>query len=218
MGNTTDADGRFRIPGVSVANWSVRVSPERYSELVVPGHELVASETWDLGTVQLTAGGTAAIQVRSGDPDGVEFAIVDVPRTGRWPIQGGNGVWRSRVLAGGEYRLQVSGKATAAESLPCSVLVGEETMIEVALAPGTSQRIEVLWPDGVRPDRASIEVSRGGVVIQEAGAALEAGRSVAQVCLAPGSYSVTATAGKLSASATFTIGDTVGLPVRVELH
>ena|ERR1700761_272825 len=52
----TDGNGKFRVMGVDVDTYDVRVHKDGYADADMPGVDAVGDETQDVGTITLAAG------------------------------------------------------------------------------------------------------------------------------------------------------------------
>lgn len=216
---STDDGGRFELGPYPPGTWSVWVRSPGHPAFRTEERALGADATWDLGTITLVRGGTAVLRQLGPAVDGVRFHATAVDRSGHSTFGDDGGRLRSSVLAAGDYHLMVSGAGVAAQAVPFTIRPGEETTVDVQVEEGTVQRCECELPAGAEVPGATLRFSRGGAFCGQAWAPVRTGQPpAAEVCLAPGFYTVTAEAGDLRGTATFTVGAGAGPPVRVALR
>ncbi|MEO6594312.1 MAG: sigma-70 family RNA polymerase sigma factor [Planctomycetota bacterium] len=212
-------DGHFEIGPIAPGTWTIVVHSSAFPTFVSEPRDLAADEVWDLGTIQLVAGGTVVVSA-DGDRSGVTFAVVDAEaRTSAWLTEQ-SAALVSEQLAPGNYRLLVSG-TTAAQSLPFVVRAGEMTELAVKLAPGVRQQLAVHPPTtSPVPAGVSVRVHRDGVLLSRTWIALPNGQpGSGELCLAPGNYDLTIVDGQRQfGSASFSIGTSEGPPLQLTLH
>jgi hypothetical protein len=219
--------GRFRIGPITPGTYSLMVQARGFAELRTEQHELGVGATWDLGRVRLLAGGTLTVSVRTEDgsvpPEGVRLAVQDFGRGASGRIELENGRGRSGVLAPGPYRLVVQGAGIAWEAVPCEIVLGRETRLELVARPGIPQAIRFAGFDGgagVRSLRLSVRDASGKAVI-ETMVRVRAGEPFAiEPGFRPGDYRLEAsTPSGRRGSAAFTVAaDGPGEPLIVELQ
>jgi RNA polymerase sigma factor (sigma-70 family) len=214
--HATDQDGRFALGPLAPGTWDLEVRAAdhpRHSEK----HELATSETWDLGEIRLTVGGTAAVTL-VGKAEELRLLITDAgERLADHPLPSGDAM-RTGPLEPGNYRLFVSARDVTAQVVPFAIRAGETTAVEVRLQPGIRQRFEFVGPAG-GANALAVRVLRGGELLMPVWPGRrEDGVSTAEIWLAAGSYSVQASAGPLAGRAEFTVGSAESAPVRVELR
>jgi hypothetical protein len=203
------------------------VQARGFAELRTEQHELGVGATWDLGCVRLLAGGTLTVSVRTEDgsvpPEGVRLAVQDSGRgvSGRIELENGRG--RSGVLAPGPYRVLVQGAGIAWEAVPCEIVAGRETRLELVARRGIPQAIRFAGGDedaGVRSLRLSVRDASGKAVI-ETMVRVRAGEPFAiEPGFRPGDYRLEAStpAGRRGSAAFTVAADGPGEPLIVELQ
>ncbi|HLQ38076.1 MAG TPA: sigma-70 family RNA polymerase sigma factor, partial [Planctomycetota bacterium] len=135
-GNTlTDDRGHFDfgliVPGTVRFDVDLDAYPVFRKE-----RDLVANETWDLGTVRL-AGGRIVVRF-AGKAEGLLLVLADEHRMWGWTAQvdAGSSPFRSRPTLPGRYQLRVSGSEVAAMTVPVEVRENEETVVDMRLQRG----------------------------------------------------------------------------------
>jgi len=213
------ADGRFDLE-VTAGTWQLQVESKEHALFIPDAHELAAGAIWDLGTIRLTHGGRLRVGLGAAEPAAFHLLIYD----DRERFLTGVGMQvqplQSELLAAGSYRLLVRGSGVAAQALPFAIRDGEVTQLDVRTTPGVRQRVEYEAAAGVQlPRWVGLEVRHAGTLVLTGTASAAAGRSfTAELWLAPGSYTLRASADQLTAIATFTLGEREGDPIRVELR
>jgi hypothetical protein len=193
----------------------VSVETRSFPRVSLERRTVDANTRWDIGTVRLAVGGDVVVEVVHGDGEGAGFSIVDGKQ--RWfALHAQNGKVTSEPLPVGSYRLFVDGKTQAAQSMPFEIRAGETTKVDVRMHTGVRQQFDIALPEKIEPPWGSLCIFRGADVVKNAGASREEGKPcTAEVCLEPGDYTVAARFGELEGSATFTVGEREGEPVRI---
>lgn len=216
----TGPDGRFDLGPLPPGIWTFRANSRLFPPWSSGAIPLAAEANLDLGLVSMGAGGTAIVQVE-GDRTDVQFLIMDAA-AGNSGLTEKGGALVSKTLAPGDYRLRVTGKAVAAESIPFQVRTGQETPVTVKLRPGVRQRFEVVADGAALPqDAVLLIVHRGADLLTQTGVPVRTGEpTAAEVCLSPGDYRVTVmTANAVEiATAVFTVGATEAPLLRLPLR
>jgi len=214
---TTDATGYFEIGPVPPGEWHLVVETRLFPRVSFERRQLDANTRWDVGTVRLAAGGDVHVEVVEGSTEGVGFSILDSKQ--RWfglHVQHGKGT--SEPLPIGSYLLFTSGKTQAAQSIPFDIRPGATTKLDVRLRAGLRQRFEIALPATFKSPSGSLRILRGSDRVANAWANRAEGKPcTAEACLEPGDYTVVAKFGELEGSATFTVGDREGEPVRIAM-
>ncbi len=216
----TGPDGRFDSGTVVPGTWTLVVRASDHPTFRSETRELAADTVWDLGTIQLVAGGHAEVTV-DGDRTDVWLRVVDAVQQTGASLQDRDGVLVSEPLPPGEHRLVVSGKGAAAQSIPFTVRAGESTDVAVKLQRGVRQAITIAPPVlDPMPPWIRVRVLRGSEVLNVTSIELRAGEpSTGEVCLSPGDYALAAMDGdRTLATATFTVGEQQGPPVQLTLR
>ena len=203
---------------VTAGNWEVRVQSPNHPTVFAGKRQLQAGESWDLGTLQLTNGGT--LVVRDGGKKDLSYLILDA----REQFQGGvyslGSPRRSELLAPGEHLLLVRGKGIAAQVLPFTIRSGQDTEIEVRSIAGVRQRFEFVPASGTeQPSWISFDVRRDGKLIafcseDDAKQAVRTG----EIWLEPGEYTLTSRAKDRDGTARVVIGREEGPLVRITIR
>ena len=211
----TDAAGYFEIGPVSPGDWHLNVESRSFPRVSFERRAVEANTRWDVGTVRLAQGGDVCVEVVEGSADGAWFSIQDdKPRYFGLDVQHGKGT--SEPLPVGSYRLFTSGKTHAAQSIPFEIRAGETTKVGVRVRAGVRQQFDITLPEKVEPSFGSLRILRGADVVANAWASRKEGKPcTTEACLDPGDYSVTAKFGEREGSATFTVGEHEGEPVRI---
>lgn len=211
----TDAAGFFEVGPVCPGDWQLFIQSRSFPSLWLQRKGLAANSRWDAGEIHLSAGGDVRVEVQDGDVEAVLFSIVSDEQ--HWfALRTEHGKGSSEMLPVGGYRLLVSGKELAAQSISFAIRAGETTKLDVRVRPGVRQRFELALP--AKPDKqsASLRIVRGAGLVARTWASREAGKPcIAEVWLEAGDYTVTATCGELEGSAAFTVGGREGDPVRI---
>jgi hypothetical protein len=154
------------------------------------------------------------VEVVEGPVDGVWFSILGGQQW--FGVNDQHGKATSDQLPVGSYRLFVSGKSCAAQSIPFEIRAGETTRVGVRVRAGVRQRFALALPGKIEPPWGSLRILRGADQVARASAKAEEGKPcTAEVCLEPGDYTVTAKFGELEGSTTFTVGEREGEAVRI---
>jgi len=211
----TDAAGYFEIGPVSPGDWHLNVETRSFPRVSFESR-LEPNTRWDVGTVRLAQGGDVRVEVVEGSAEGAWFSIQDSRQ--RWfgglDVQRGKST--SEQLPLGSYRLFVAGKTLAAQSIPFEIRAGETTAVDVRVRAGVRQQFEITLPATVKSPSGSLRILRGSDPVANAWANRAEGKPcTAEVCLEFGDYTVVAKFGELEGSATFTVGDREGEPVRI---
>ena len=215
----TDTEGRFELGPLVPGTWTVNVRAPSYPNYSSEPRELAADAVWDLGQVQLLAGGTAIVRVE-GDRTDVSFLIIDVAGNTSTNLSESDGALVSGALAPGEYRLLVNGKTVAAQSLPFIVRGGEKSPLTVKLQPGVRQRFELnASASSTPPTNVTLHIHRGTELLVRTWVSLRDGPATEEVCLSPGDYRVSVqVGGRDVANASFSVGATEAPALRLELR
>lgn len=222
----TDPSGSFEIGPVPPGQWHLVVESRMFPRKTFDRRELAANSRWDVGTIRLEAGGDVHVEFVGSSGEGVNCSILDAGT--RWyRLDARSGKGTSELLPVGDYRLLVSGKTEAAQSIPFAIRAGETTRLEVRPRAGVRQRFDLALPD-VGPDQRSaqetprygtVRVFRGADLVTSTWARREPGEPcTAETCLEPGAYAVKVEFGELRGSAAFTVGEREGQPVRVAVE
>ncbi|HEX5052754.1 MAG TPA: sigma-70 family RNA polymerase sigma factor [Planctomycetota bacterium] len=216
----TDNDGRFELGPVAPGTWSVYVRTPDYVPFTSERRELAADATWDLGTITLARGGTGQVHLVGEPIAGATYYVVDTGAARTWTVGEVGGEARTSALAPGDYLLLVSGEGIAGQAVPFTIRAGEVTTIDVRLARGVEQRVVIEGGDGgVVTGGAMLRVFRGDQLVARAWAERRGdGPATGTVCLAPGDYRLTATAGERRGEATFGVGAEPGAEVHVAVR
>ena len=98
-------------------------------------------ETWDVGTLQLTVGGT--LVVHDDEAANLGYLVRRDDERFVCGLVGPERPLRSEPLAPGRYRLHVRSPSSAAQVLPFTIDSGRETVLPVTPVPGVLRRIEI---------------------------------------------------------------------------
>jgi RNA polymerase sigma-70 factor (ECF subfamily) len=211
----TDASGYFELGPLTPGDWYLRVGSRSFPRIAFERRELVANTRWDVGTIRLEVGGDVRVEVVEGDTEGAWFSIQDGKQ--RWfRLDSEHGKGTSEPLPVGSYRLFADGKTLAAQSMPFEIRAGETTRVDVRMHKGVRQQFDIALPEKIEPPWGSLRIFRGADVVRNEGASREEGKPcTVEVCLEPGDYTVAVKFGELEGSATFTVGEREGEPVRI---
>ncbi|HEX6811877.1 MAG TPA: sigma-70 family RNA polymerase sigma factor [Planctomycetota bacterium] len=212
-------DGTFAIE-VTAGTWEVRVQSPDHATVFAGKRELQAAAAWDLGTIELTVGGT--LVVRDGGRQGLEYLVLDAHEEFRCGIYNPGTPRRSELLGPGDYLLLVRGKGIADHVLPFTIRSGQETEIELHPVAGVRQRFEIVPAPGTQlPPSVSFAVRRDGKLIGYCSQEREtqhADTRRAEVWLEPGDYVLTCTTEGREGTAAVTIGRDEGPPIRITIR
>jgi hypothetical protein len=198
-----NADGSLEI-SVAAGAWSLRIVEKGYPSINVPAKDLQPGAQWDVGTLQLTRGGTLVVE-----DDGKNRGYLVADARGRFVCGVSSAVPppRSELLAPGDYRLLVRDDGVAACGFSFAIRDGEETVLEVKTSAGVRQRVEFAPPaTGLPPRTVWFEVRRPLPSL------------ACDMWLAPGSYTLATLEREPATSVPFKVGDAEGPPLRVELR
>jgi RNA polymerase sigma-70 factor (ECF subfamily) len=215
VGTAVQADGSFALE-MPAGSWSGRIYAKGHPEIPFGPLQLAAGAVVDLGTLQLTIGGT--LVVRGGEPKLDYYLVMD--HRGRFVC----GLYtpkpplRSELLAPGDYVLLVRGEGVAAQALPFSIQSSHETALEVRPSVGARQQFEFVVPAGYAYGWVGFDVHRDGKLLAVGSSELRDGALACAIWLAPGAYTLTTRDREPQATASFTVGSAEGAPVRVALH
>jgi hypothetical protein len=213
------ADGTFSVDLPAAGKWEVRVGAEiTWPSVFMGTKELQTGETWDLGTIQLTRGGTLAVRNRS--EANLDYLVLDSHEQFRSGVYAPVPPLRTGLLVPGKYLLLVRGEGIAAHVMPFTIESDKETELEVRPSTGIQQRIEFVRATGADLRRTvEFEVRQGDKLVLWTWAKGEPeGPFVGDVWLAPGSYMLATHDREPATTATFTVGSEPGPPLRVELR
>lgn len=219
----TGQDGRFGFERLLPGDWWLTVATAGHPEVRLGPLAVAPGAVHDAGTLRLAIGGTVRARLLAGEPTGVRFQVHGRTQRHFAELQLDAGGLTSGPLDPGDYELAVFGAETAEQTVPFAVRAGEETQLELRLLPGVRQRIEIApgaAPGGTADDRVHVVVRRDDELVRrrEHHVRTDGRPCAAELWLAPGSYSLTATCGTAEAAARFTVGALEGPPVRVELR
>lgn len=215
---TTDEDGVFELGPLRTGVWRLRITAEGCATTLSPALTLAENDTLDLGTIQLYHGGTLQVRVTGAEAGRLGLVIYDAGGDLVSGMVSQNVPLRSLPLSPGDYDLRVRGEGLAAQHLPFTIRDGEETELDVVVAPGTSQSLRFQVPaEDLAPEWFVFEVRREGVVVLT-GTTSRSRDFAAEPWLAPGDYEVVVTDFVLRGSARFTVGREAGPPVHVPLR
>jgi hypothetical protein len=209
-------DGSFTIE-VTAGSWEVRVASQKHPTVFAGTRELQAGTAWDLGTIQLSNGGT--LVVRDDGSKYRDFWIRDAHEQSRGSLGPGT-PRRSELLPPGDHLLLVRGKGIAAQALPFTIRSGKETELEVRPVAGVRQRFEFAPAPGTElPPRIGFEVRRAGKLItfcseDDSKQAVRTG----EIWLEPGEYTLVSRTEGREGTARVVIGREEGPLVRITLR
>lgn len=215
----TDDNGHFDLGPYPPGEWTVYVRSPEYPTYISETRELVANETWDLGTITLLQGGTAIVRRLDDSEVMARFIGTDVEMKRSVGFTTVDGQKRSSATAPGDYLLLTSGTGVAASATPYTVRAGEETVIDVHVRQGTKQLLKVTRADGAKVKAFSVHVRQGKKLVARVWApAKPDGSAVGETWLLPGEYTLTGTNGELTGSITFSVGAAVGPVASITLR
>lgn len=190
------ADGGFRLGPYPPGEWRLHLGLPGQLEHRRGPRGLAAGETWELGTIQLSAPGSLELRIAraSGAPEqepalGLRYG--GSPTRDRLERQGE--LWRAESLAPGDYEIEVCGTGFAQARHAFLVREAETARVEILLEPGTCQALRIeargaatdeLLLDLVLRDARGRELFRGSS-LREAGRPWERA-----LWLAPGEYAL----------------------------
>lgn len=181
-----EEDGSFTIEGAAGA-WDLRVLIEGYPELRVPTQQIAAGQTWHVGTLQLTVGGTLRIETSTKDA-ALEANVLD--SNDRWVarIYTPMPPLRSDLLAPGLYSLLVRGSEVAAQRVAFQIRAGAETRLDLELRRGTRQRVSIERSSLQTSTRFELELHRANQLVQSQVITLKQERVEFPLWLEPDTY------------------------------
>ncbi|HZN41954.1 MAG TPA: sigma-70 family RNA polymerase sigma factor [Planctomycetota bacterium] len=211
------ADGSFAIE-VPSGEWHVRVEARNHPEIHLGPQVLESGATWDLGTLQLSIGGTLVVRDVKEPP--FRYLVFDAQERFVGGLDTRVPSLRSELLAPGDYLLVAGGNGFAAQAVPFTIRSAQETEIEIERARGVRQRIEFVPAAGTEtPRRVEFEIRRDGKLLLWGSAEGSPARALtAEIWLAPGEYSLATRFCHPQSTASFTVGNTEGPLVRVGLR
>jgi hypothetical protein len=212
----TAADGSFAVEVVAGA-WWLRVMVRGHPWIVVPARELQPGETWNVGDLQLTEGGTVVVE---DGGEKISYLVYDKADRFVCGVYARTPPPRSDLIAPGDYVLLARAEGRASRAFPFSIAAGEETRLEVALVDGVRQRFRFGSATGVEPPRyIPFDVRQDGrVVMHDAGSGRVGNPPVAAIWLAPGSYELVTREREPEMRFSFTVGEQEGPALRVPLR
>ncbi|HEX6812444.1 MAG TPA: carboxypeptidase regulatory-like domain-containing protein [Planctomycetota bacterium] len=209
-------DGTFALE-VSAGTWGVRVSCEGHPTVLAGPRRLQPAEAWDLGTIELTVGGT--LLVHDGGREGLGYLVLDAREQFLCGIYSPATPRRSELLAAGDYLLLVRAKGIGAQMLPFTIRSGQETAIDVKPVAGVRQRFEFVPAQGTElPPWVSFRIARDGKLVGQCIQEDSGEPRRGEVWLEPGDYVLTSAVEGREGQAAVTIGQNEGPPVRITLR
>ncbi|MCA8974841.1 MAG: carboxypeptidase regulatory-like domain-containing protein, partial [Planctomycetes bacterium] len=211
--------GEFSIGPLRPGTWSLVVRVADQPTLWTGWCELPAAGTVDLGQLRLPVAGS--IRVRLHGADGLEPTLaVSDPTLSHWTglEREGDGR-RSEPLVPGPHFVHVGGNGVSTRLVAVDVRAGEVSELDIELQRGRRQRFELIAP--VRLDERNYRILRDGALVSgESFSTRRPGTLDPKFScwLAPGDYTITATAHGMSGQARFAVGAGDGAPVRVFLR
>ena len=138
--NTDNDTGAFELGPMPAGDYHVRVEATGYAAARTPTRTLRDGETWDLGAIQMSRGGTLRVAY-VGDFVDVPEHVVRVhdeagERAARVTIAAGVGT--SPPLLPGRYTLHIGGRGVGIGSrvVPFSIELGKQTQLDVPVQRG----------------------------------------------------------------------------------
>lgn len=204
---TADAKtGAFRYGPYPPNAYSLTLSADGFPAIRLRERTLAPNEVWDLGTLHFQPGGTLAVQLL-GDAEAmskpVMLTVFDEAGLFCERLAANAGLARSSPLAPGSYVLQADGLTVAARLSTFVIRPGQETRIDVPISPGVAAKIRCTLPAtsaSVRSVDLLIRNARGEVAWR--GSAWKGADGMqSTVCLTPGEYTISASAGGLRGEA-----------------
>lgn len=214
----TQIDGSFELGPLRSGDWRLYIVEQGCAQYRSPTLQLDENELVDLGKLQLHRGGTLGVSIDGAPMDQLALVIYDDRDELVAGILPTLVPLRSMPLNPGGYTLRVRGKGFAAQSVPFTIRNGEETKLQVSVAPGISQHFVFRVPQGQEaPAWFAFDVLRDGSAVLT-GTSSSQQHFAAEHWLAPGEYEVAVRACGLHGSARFTVGDAPGPPVVVPIR
>jgi len=185
-------------------------------EIQLGPRALESGGTWDLGTLQLSIGGTLVVRDR-GEPQ-LHYLVFDTREHFLCGLHTPAPPLRSELLVPGDYVLLARGPGIAAMVLPFTIRAAQETDVEIQRPAGVRQRLEFMPATGgeLPPRSVAFEIRRDVKLFLWDRA--EGDPLTHEIWLAPGSYSLATRDREPQSTASFTVGDTEGPPLRIVLR
>lgn len=211
----SDASGAFMIE-VAQGAWDVSVRVKGFPQIRREARQLAPGETWDVGSLQLTPGGTLVVQ---DDPaTKVDYLVLDAEDHFVCGLYSPVPPLRSELLAPGDYWLLVRGKGVAAHVRPFTIRAGEETRLEVKTEAGVTVQFEFVPPAGETPRSVYFSLRRDGRLVAFGNTGSGAAGLVAEACVAPGDYEFVTRERPQVTTMTLTVREGMLQPIRVVLR
>jgi hypothetical protein len=188
--------GRFELGPLVPGVWSLRIAARTFPTRSLRSHALVADETWDVGDIVLGEAGLLEVALvgapeLTGEVRWLELLAPDGARRD-W-IEPDEGSFRSGPLEPGLYQVVPNGTVALART-PVEIRAGEHTRLELEPTRGTAVSWRYRDAGGGALEGAvdaTLEDSHGTILTHPLVLRSPAGLS-SSVCLAPGTYRMTA--------------------------
>lgn len=210
-------DGRFDFE-VTAGSWWLRAEVRDHPLIEVWPRDIEPGEVWEVGTLQLTIGGTLVVEAKSEAE--LSYRILDLQNRFVTGLLSPEPPLRSRLLAPGAYLLTVQGKGVAAHTMPFVIRSDAETKLTVNPSQGVRQRLVFAARSTEKLAYSVPFLLRQGerLVARDTARKPTNGEYSHAAWLPPGVYELSTVGGGLSGRATFTVGEQEGAVVRVPLR
>lgn len=128
---TEEGTGAFDLDELTPASYRLSVRADGYPRFLSEPHELLADETWDLGTIRLVEGGTVAVTLSGAKFDDVWITIRTLEDDRLTTLHREPAI--SEPLPPGRYQVRVTGENIREVRQEVEVRVGEQTEVHVDL-------------------------------------------------------------------------------------
>lgn len=215
------ATGKFRYGPFPPGEYALQLRAEGFPTIQLPSRQLGPDEVWDVGALRFERGGSLVIVpiAQAGAVAvGIGFAAFDAEGKSAGRVQVSSGIGRLGPLPVGSYRLQVTGKGVAADTVPFTIQRGVETRLDVPLRAGVAVAIECRSPTEDEGVMVQVEISDASGVVAQLQAIARERVARTELGLLPGSYRVTATLGRLRGAGSFDVMVGADLAVKLDLR
>jgi RNA polymerase sigma-70 factor (ECF subfamily) len=220
--------GQFDAGPLPSGSYELYLASAAYPLRRLAGFDLAPNQLLDLGDLVQAAPGRLHARVRAPDGGAARDIRARLEGTlGQGPSGGIETVVLGSVdsspLEPGAYALFVRANGSAATRVPFDIRAGEETSIDVALAPGIERTLRFRLPDGDSTSRYvyfELRDASGAALVLENCDNTRRERTVSHtITLAPGDYSIEAYGDDhLRASARFSVSNDAAASAAIDLR